>query len=80
MSTSVANLGTDLTNQDPLLGDLQFNGGNSLTETHYPDSTSPVINTGVCSDISGNAITTDQRGYTRDANCDIGSVEYDATS
>ncbi len=65
---------------DPLLGDLQNNGG--PTKTHALLSTSPAIDqipsgTSGC----GTDITTDQRGYTRPAgtHCDIGAFEYGAS-
>jgi len=42
---------------------------------------SPAINTGVCTDSSLSAVTTDQRGYTRPegSSCDIGAYEKDQT-
>jgi len=71
--TSVANPGTDLTDKDPQLTALGNYGG--TTETQGIKTSSPAVNTGVCSDGSGNAIITDQRGYARDANCDMGAYE-----
>ncbi len=70
------NCGTPTLTVDPQLGDLADNGG--LTQTHFPASTSPVIdagdNTSCGTDLS---IDTDQRGEARsDGACDIGAVEY----
>jgi len=69
---------TDITNQDPLLGDLANNGG--LTKTHMPLPESPAIDQippDQCSDIEGNPVETDQRGIERPQGpkCDIGAVE-----
>ncbi len=69
---------------DPLLGELQDNGG--ATDTHSPLPGSPAIDTGnaaACTDGAGAALTTDQRAKTRavDANgdglarCDVGAYE-----
>ena len=65
----------DLTDTDPLLGDLDFHGGFSLNYTL--DDLSPALETG------GDCLATDQRGLTRpmDQNwdgmalCDIGAYE-----
>ena len=65
--------GGNIFNQDPQLGPLQNNGG--PTETHFPASTSPVLDAG------DPAFTpppsTDQRGFPRVVNgrIDIGAVE-----
>ena len=71
------NPGTNITGQDPLLGPLANNGGPTFTHTLLPGS--PAINAGSCTDISGNLISADQRGYPRPAplggNCDIGAYE-----
>jgi CSLREA domain-containing protein len=69
----------DLTNTDPMLGDLQDNGGNTLT--HALLAGSPAIDNG---DNSG-CPKTDQRSFARPADgdgnatavCDIGSFELD---
>ena len=62
---------------DPGLDELQNNGG--PTETHSLLSGSPAIDAGSCTDIDGNPITADQRGYPRPSplggNCDIGAYE-----
>lgn len=60
---------------DPLLLPLADNGG--PTPTHLPESESPAVDTGSCTDIAGNPITTDQRGLDRPFGeaCDVGSVE-----
>jgi CSLREA domain-containing protein len=65
----------DLTDTDPLLGDLDFYGGFSLN--YALDDLSPALESG------GDCLSTDQRGYERpmDQNrdavvlCDIGAVE-----
>jgi len=73
-------VGTDITGQDPILGPLVNNGGD--TETHALLTGSPAIdaaNPSGCTDVDGAPLTTDQRGRFRayDANttCDIGAVE-----
>lgn len=70
--------GTYATNVDPNLGDLADNGGDTLT--HLPLSGSPAIDGGNADDCTTYAITTDQRGEARDASCDVGSVEVQASS
>jgi hypothetical protein len=59
---------------NPLLGSLADNGGDTLT--HALLAGSPAINAG---DNSGCPLT-DQRGYNRDASCDIGAYEFGATA
>jgi uncharacterized repeat protein (TIGR02543 family) len=69
--------------QDPQLGSLGDYGGPTLT--HKPQASSPVVDAGDpagCTDLGGDPITVDQRGYTRpqdggtgNSYCDIGSVE-----
>ncbi|MBT5017031.1 CSLREA domain-containing protein [Candidatus Peregrinibacteria bacterium] len=59
---------------------LQNNGGLidtvALFEHPYvPSKSSPAIDAGICTDIGGTAVTVDQRGYARDAKCDIGAYE-----
>jgi CSLREA domain-containing protein len=77
-------VGTDITGQDPLLGPLANNGGD--TETHALLARSPAIdaaNPSGCTDVDGASLITDQRGQSRayDGNgdstvaCDIGAVE-----
>jgi hypothetical protein len=72
----------DQWNTDPILGLLQDNGG--PTWTHALLEGSPAIDAGSCTDIAGNPVTTDQRGYDRPypggGNCDIGPYEYGSTS
>jgi hypothetical protein len=68
---------------DPLLGQLQNNGGPTLTHALLPGS--PAIDAGNpagCTDAFGNLLTTDQRGFIRPAGgrCDIGAFEYGATA
>lgn len=70
------NPGTNITGQDPLLGPLQNNGG--PTETHALLLGSPAIDAGSCTDIAGNSVATDQRGFVRHKPCDIGAFEYGA--
>jgi hypothetical protein len=80
---SVTEEGNNITSGDPLLGPLADNGG--PTETHLPQSGSPAIDAGVNAealDPDGNALTSDQRGYTPrivNGTVDIGSVEVDAS-
>jgi hypothetical protein len=64
---------------DPLLGDLQDNGG--PTQTHALAADSPAIDAVPiveCTDFAGVALTRDQRGMTRPVGiaCDIGAYEY----
>jgi hypothetical protein len=68
----------DLINTNPLLGPAANNGGPTLTD--LPAAGSPAIDAvplSSCSDVSGNTVTTDQRGIARPQGsaCDIGSVE-----
>lgn len=62
----------DLPGVDPLLGDLQDNGG--PTETHALPANSPAVGAGDC----WGTVTTDQRGVPRPYGwaCDIGAFEY----
>jgi len=71
----VANPGTNITGVDPTLGPLANNGG--PTQTHALLSGGPAIDTGDCTDINGNPVTTDQRGVSRPQGpgCDIGAYE-----
>ncbi|BAU42040.1 choice-of-anchor Q domain-containing protein [Leptolyngbya sp. O-77] len=55
---------------DPKLGSLQANGG--LGQTHALLAGSPAINTGT----GAGAPRTDQRGLSRDAQPDVGAVEF----
>jgi predicted outer membrane repeat protein len=59
---------------DPLLAPLQDNGGGFLTHALLPSS--PAINTGVTLD----APITDQRGFLRDGQIDIGAFEVGAAA
>jgi hypothetical protein len=59
-----------ITIADPKLGPLQDNGGSTLT--HALQESSPAINAGT----STGAPTTDERGYERDSQPDIGAYEY----
>ncbi|MEE9616247.1 MAG: choice-of-anchor Q domain-containing protein, partial [Anaerolineae bacterium] len=72
----------DQVNVNPLLGELQDNGG--PTETRALRLGSPAfdaIPTGNCTDHQGTPITTDQRGVPRPqgAACDIGAYEAQVT-
>jgi uncharacterized repeat protein (TIGR01451 family) len=62
--------------QDPVLGGLIDNGGE--TRTHALQTGSPAIDTGSCRDIAGVAIGADQRGVVRPQGprCDIGAYEF----
>lgn len=71
--TLVGQVTHTLTNTNPLLGPLMDNGGNTLT--HALLSGSPAMDTGSCTDIFGNPVTVDQRGYFRFSPCDIGAYE-----
>ncbi len=63
----------DISNQDPLLGPLQDNGGDTWTHTLLEDS--PAIDAG------NSLLTEDQRGELRPqgSNPDIGAIEVEAT-
>jgi hypothetical protein len=66
----------DLINTNPLLAPTANNGG--LTQTDLPAAGSPAIDAvSSCSDVSGNTVTTDERGIARPQGsaCDIDSVE-----
>jgi RHS repeat-associated protein len=63
----------NITGQSANLGPLQNNGGPTLT--HALLSGSPAINAGT----NTGCPATDQRGYARDAACDIGAYEYGAS-
>ena len=72
----------NITGQDPLLGPLQNNGGSTQTEALQTGS--PAIDKGAiagCTDDTGAALTTDQRGAPRPFNgrCDMGAVESGST-
>lgn len=61
-----------------MLGATADNGGNTATD--LPAAGSPAVDAippGSCTDLSGNPVTTDQRGIARPQGsaCDIGSVE-----
>jgi hypothetical protein len=74
----------DRSNNDPMLGPLQNNGGPTQTLALLPGS--PAIDAGNpsgCTDGSGHLLTTDQRGYPRHdpedtSGCDMGA--YDSQS
>jgi hypothetical protein len=73
---------TDLHNTSPRLGPLANNGGPTLTQALTPAS--PAIDAGSCTDASGAAVVSDQRGVARPqpagGRCDIGAVEYEPAS
>lgn len=64
----------DLINTNPALGSLMNNGGSTFT--HALGILSPARDAG---DNVGCPVV-DQRGYLRDANCDMGAFEYGATT
>lgn len=69
----------NITGQEPLLGPLMSNGGETFTQAIPANS--PAIDAGAtlgCSGAGGVPLTIDQRGYVRPygANCDIGAFEY----
>ncbi|MDM8565042.1 choice-of-anchor Q domain-containing protein [Candidatus Halobeggiatoa sp. HSG11] len=75
ISTNTNNLIEDNTcsptvSGDPMLGALADNGG--ITQTMALQAGSPAIDAGD----SGTCESTDQRGETRDASCDIGAYEF----
>ncbi len=72
---NIQNFGTDIIGKDSLLGPLAENGGATLT--HSLLTGSPAIDAGSCTDINGNYVSTDQRGYKRPQGitCDIGAFE-----
>jgi hypothetical protein len=72
----LANPGTDIFDEDPMLGPLQDNGG--PTETHALLAGSPAIDAGSCEAADAD-IETDQRGVERPQGeaCDIGAYEYE---
>jgi len=70
-----------ITGRNPLLENLNWNGGPTMTMAVLPGS--PVIDAGDpagCADASGAALLTDQRGYARvfppGGRCDMGAYEY----
>lgn len=65
---------TDYTNSNAELASLADNGG--AVKTHAISSSSSAKDKGDCLDVTGNIITTDARGKTRDTPCDIGAYEY----
>jgi predicted outer membrane repeat protein len=73
-NSSDVNVTDKITIADPKLGPLQDNGGSTLT--HALLKGSPAINKGT----STGAPTTDERGYKRDSQPDIGAYEYGAKS
>jgi predicted outer membrane repeat protein len=73
-NSSDVNVTAKITIADPKLGPLQDNGGSTLT--HALLKGSPAINKGT----STGAPTTDERGYKRDSQPDIGAYEYGAKS
>ncbi len=70
---------SDHKNANAALGPLANNGGSTLTQALEPGSAA--VNTGSCTDASGNPVTTDERGEPRPApgdpagECDIGAFE-----
>jgi uncharacterized repeat protein (TIGR01451 family) len=69
----------DIIGQEPLLGPLGDNGGD--TQTHALQPGSPAIDAGSCTDVAGDPITSDQRGIARPQgpDCDIGAYEAQPT-
>jgi len=72
-SASGDQIGTKQNPINPVLGPLQDNGGNS--QTHALLSGSPAINAGT----NNGCPAADQRGFARDATCDIGAYEFNTT-
>lgn len=74
--TVSGNVAHNLYGVNPLLSALQNNGGDTLTQGLLAGS--PAINAATptgCIDQEGDPLTTDQRGYTRPDQCDIGAYE-----
>ncbi len=76
--TKAATTVTDSTSSNAELSSLADNGG--AVKTQAISSSSSAKDMGTCLDVLGNSITTDARGVTRDAACDIGSYEYVSSS
>ncbi|MFQ6026024.1 MAG: choice-of-anchor Q domain-containing protein [Dehalococcoidia bacterium] len=72
----------DISDGKPLLGDLQDNGGPTLTIALLSRSEAlDQVPTASCTDSGGDPLATDQRGISRPQGsaCDIGAFEVDAT-
>ncbi|HPS30101.1 MAG TPA: choice-of-anchor Q domain-containing protein, partial [bacterium] len=73
-------IGTDnshnVLGRDPKLEPLSTNGGSTATHAIIYDS--PALDAGVCTDMAGNTVATDQRNIARPhgTTCDIGAYEY----
>lgn len=65
---------TDITDQTMSVNQVADNGG--ATKTVAIDTDSLAYNSGSCTDNEGNTVSSDQRGASRDENCDIGAYEY----
>lgn len=63
----------DLSGVMAFIGPLQHNGGPTQTHALLPGS--PAIGNGSCSDLNGNPIGVDQRGFPRGPQCSIGAYE-----
>ena len=62
-----------------LIGNLAFNGGDTLTRALLPGSEAiNAANPAGCNDPDGDPLTSDQRGFPRlvDGRCDMGAYEY----
>lgn len=71
-------IGTAETPLDPKLDGLALNAPGT-TMTHALLEGSPAIDAGVCTDLVGNTVTDDQRGFTRPSGgtCDMGAYELE---
>jgi PKD repeat protein len=65
----------DMKGVNPLIDTLNNNGGPTLTQALY--SGSPAINAGSRTNINGDIVLLDQRGYFRGNTIDIGAYEHD---
>jgi hypothetical protein len=67
----------NVTGQDPKLGPLQFNGGQTKTQALLPDSPAIDAGTSNCEDAAFQPLLIDQRGAARPfgVRCDIGAFE-----
>ncbi|MCP4713216.1 MAG: right-handed parallel beta-helix repeat-containing protein, partial [Planctomycetes bacterium] len=63
---------------DPMLDELADNGGPTLTHALLPGS--QALGNGTGTDVDGDPVLTDQRGYARDEASDIGAFEYGSNS
>ena len=67
----------DMVNTENMLDSLRDNGGTTFTQALLPGSRAiDGGNPTGCTDNVGNSLTTDQRGFSRASQCDIGAYEF----